>query len=152
MPSWNDLLNEIDARSPQAGLQWLQEQQQAALQRIRALRGDRNVLFYASAFLQKPLSSATSINHEDINAFMSTIFKMDWHKGLTLLLHTPGGSANAAETIVAYLRTKFKYIEVIVPAYAFSAGTMVALAANKIVMGKQSQLGPIDPQMPIAGS
>lgn len=152
MPSWNDLLKEVDVRSPESGLQWLQERQQQALRQIAGLRGDRNVLFYASAFLQKPLSAATSITHEDINGFMSTIFQMDWNKGLTLLLHTPGGSANAAETIVAYLRTKFQYFEVIIPTYAFSAGTMIALAANKIVLGKQSQLGPIDPQMPIGGS
>lgn len=152
MPSWNDLVNEIENRSAQAGIQWLQEQQQSALRRIRKLRKDRNVLFYASAFLQKPLSTITSITHEDINAFMSTVFKMDWSKGLTLILHTPGGSANAAETIVAYLRTKFEFIEVIVPTYAFSAGTMIALAANTIVLGKQSQLGPIDPQMPVGGA
>jgi ClpP class serine protease len=151
MPSWNDLLTDIEARSPQAGLQWLQDQHQMALKRIRSLRNDRNVLFYSSAFLQKPLLSSTNITLEDINGFMSTIFQMDFDKGITLLLHTPGGSANAAETIVAYLRTKFKYIEVIVPTYAFSAGTMIALSANKIIMGRQSQLGPIDPQMPIGG-
>ena len=47
---------------------------------------------------------------------------------------------------MAYLRSKFNDIEVIVPTYAMSAGTMISLAANRIVMGRQSQLGPIDPQ------
>ena len=57
---------------------------------------------------------------------------MDWDKGLTLLLHTPGGVTNAAETIVEYLHTKFSYIEVIVPTYAMSAGTMISLSSNLI--------------------
>jgi len=47
--------------------------------------------------------------------------------------------------------SQFSYIEVIVPTYAMSAGTMISLASNKIIMGRQSQLGPIDPQMPIGG-
>jgi len=74
------------------------------------------------------------------------MYGMDWTKGLTLILHTPGGDPNAAETIVQYLWSKFDYIEVIVPTYAMSAGTMIALATDKIIMGRQSQLGPIDPQ------
>lgn len=80
---------------------------------------------------------------------MSTIYGMDWDKGLTLLLHTPGGITNATETLVGYLRSKFGFIEVMVPALAMSAGTMIALGSDRIVMGRQSQLGPIDPQVPI---
>ncbi|MGA8809496.1 MAG: hypothetical protein WB973_16625 [Thermoanaerobaculia bacterium] len=115
------------------------------------------MIFYASAFLQKPLAEHhTLLMFEEINGFMSVMFGMDadkgWSKGLTLLLHTPGGSPNAADTVVAYLRAKFKYIEVIVPTYAMSAGTMIALAADRIIMGRQSQLGPIDTQMPIGGT
>jgi len=72
---------------------------------------------------------------------------MDWSRKLTLMLHTPGGGLNAAETIVAYLHSKFDHMEVIVPTFAMSAGTMIALSSNNIVMGRQSQLGPIDPQM-----
>ena len=68
-------------------------------------------------------------------------------RGLTLILHTPGGSLEAAQTIVEYLRSKFSYIEAIVPTYAMSAGTMIALGCNQIVMGRQSQLGPTDPQL-----
>lgn len=52
---------------------------------------------------------------------------------------------------MAYLRSKFDDIEVIVPTFAMSAGTMISLASNRIVMGRQSQLGPIDPQMVIGG-
>ncbi len=118
------------------------------LQEIGRLRGNRHVIFYGSAFLQKPQAPADrlQITHEDVNGFMSVMYGMTWSRNLTLVLHTPGGVTNATETIVAYLRSKFNDIEVIVPTYAMSAGTMISLAANRIVMGRQSQLGPIDPQ------
>ncbi|MCQ3809934.1 MAG: hypothetical protein KTV68_05190 [Acidimicrobiia bacterium] len=86
-----------------------------------------------------------------MNGFMSCIYGMDWSSGLTLILHTPGGITNAAETIVSYLRSKFHYLEVIIPTFAMSAGTMISLSADRIVMGRQSQMGPIDPQMVASG-
>lgn len=154
MPSWNELLKEIESQ-PDDGKrsQLLVDRQFSALNEIGTLRGGRNVLLYASAYLQKPAipSMLTMISPEDINGFMATIYGMDWQRGLTLLLHTPGGVTNAAETIVAYLWSKFPDLEVIVPAYAMSAGTMISLAANRIIMGRQSQLGPIDPQMNVDG-
>ena len=153
MPAWDDVLNEFIARPEEDKGPWLQGQLQAQLQRVAALRGDRNVVLYGSAFLQKPQTpaSALSVMHEDLNGLMTAIYGMDWSKGLTLVLHTPGGVTNAAETFVAYLRSKFTDTEVIVPTLAMSAGTMIALSTNRIVMGKQSQLGPIDPQMPSGG-
>lgn len=148
MPSWNELVDTIQALpEPQLG-PWLRTESTKYLKQIAQLRGDRHVILYASAFLQKPQAPADrlQITHEDVNAFMSVMYGMTWGKGLTLLLHTPGGVTNAAETLVAYLRSKFTDIEAIVPTYAMSAGTMISLAANRIVMGRQSQLGPIDPQ------
>jgi len=55
--------------------------------------------------------------------------------------------AEAAQTIVDYLRSKFSTIEVLVPTYAMSAGTMIALGCDRVFMGRQSQLGPTDPQL-----
>ena len=78
---------------------------------------------------------------------MTCIHGMDCSKGLDLVLHTPGGAPAAAEAIVNYLRAKFgNDIRVIVPQLAMSAGTMIACSAKQIIMGKQSSLGPIDPQ------
>ena len=71
-------------------------------------------------------------------------------RNLDLILHSPGGSAEAAESIVAYLRKRFDHVRVFVPVAAMSAATMVALSANEIVMGQHSQLGPIDPQFIIS--
>lgn len=151
MPSWTELVNECDKLSPQARISFIIRNFDEQMQYISNLRDERNIIFYGSAFLQKPQfpSYGTQIMPEDINGFMSVMHTMNWEKGLTLILHTPGGVTTAAETIVEYLRSKFpENIEVIVPAYAMSAGTMISLASDTIIMGRQSQLGPIDPQMP----
>lgn len=64
-----------------------------------------------------------------------------------LILHTPGGAIAAAESVVCYLKSLFgNDIRVFVPQIAMSAGTMIALSSKEIIMGKQSNLGPIDPQ------
>src|SRR5579871_315483 len=79
--------------------------------------------------------------------FMATIHELDRDKGLDLILHTPGGDTAATESLVDYLRSMFgTNIRAIVPQLAMSAGTMMALACNEVVMGKHSSLGPIDPQ------
>lgn len=161
MASWTELVTEFQTiganENPEAAGkkrgEWINNSLQAELRKIAAKRGNRNILFYASAFLQKPglPGQLTQITHEDINGFMATLHDMQWDKNLTLILHTPGGVTNATESIVEYLHDKFKDIEVIVPAFAMSAGTMISLGANRVVMGRQSQLGPIDPQMPLSG-
>lgn len=79
---------------------------------------------------------------------MSTINGLDQSKGLDLVLHTPGGSIGATESIVHYLQTIFgNDIRAIVPQIAMSAGTMIACSCKEILMGKHSNLGPIDPQI-----
>lgn len=80
--------------------------------------------------------------------FMSTINGLDKSKGLDLVLHTPGGSIGATESIVHYLKSIFgNDIRAIVPQIAMSAGTMIACSCKEIIMGKHSNLGPIDPQI-----
>lgn len=80
------------------------------------------------------------ITPEDVNGYMSVLHGMDYDQTLSLILHTPGGNVNAAESLVEYLRSKFKRIEVIVPTFALSAGTMITLASDLIIMGRHSQL------------
>ena len=154
MPSWTQLIDKLGSLPDEkARADFLRSESLKLLQNISRLRGNRHVIFYGSAFLQKTQAPADrlQITYEDVNGFMSVMFGMKWEKGLTLVLHTPGGVMNAAETIVAYLRSKFEDIEVIVPTYAMSAGTMISLASDRIVMGRQSQLGPIDPQLMTGG-
>jgi len=122
------------------------------LRQLHELTG-RNVIIYYSGWLEKQNYIAQGmlgyeINDGDKTGFMSTIHQLDRGLGLDLILHTPGGDIAACESLVDYLRTMFNGdIRVIVPQLALSCGTMIALAAKSVVMGKHSSLGPIDPQI-----
>ncbi len=145
MPNWNDVLAEINqVRAQIAGASPLDIVRRKYLAELSTYT-DRNVI----AWLQRgPNTPNLSINDSDKNAFMATVHGLDRSKGLDLILHTPGGSIAAAESLVDYLRRMFGTdIRAIVPQIAMSAGTMMACACREIVLGKQSNLGPIDPQM-----
>lgn len=148
MPNWSEVLLEIQ--------QELNEKKNpAALDTVRrkylsevASETGRNVIAYYSGWLQKPNSPDSAVNDKDKSAFMVNIHRMDRNKGLDLILHTPGGDLAATESIVDYLHNMFgNDIRAIVPQISMSAGTMIALSCKEIIMGKQSNLGPIDPQM-----
>jgi len=141
MPGWDDVLHEIKI-TPGA----VDVVRRKYLVRLHKYTG-RNIITYHSGWLVKENAVNTDINDSDISGFMNAIKGLNPSQGLDLILHTRGGSPTAAEGIVKYLRSKFgKDIRVIVPQLAMSAGTMIACAAKLIIMGKQSNLGPIDPQ------
>lgn len=145
MPNWNDVLNEINdaALTRRDAFDFVRRKYLDQLSKKR----NRNVICYYSGWLQKPNIQGTEINDNDKNAFMAAIHGLDRGKGLDLILHTPGGQVAATESLVDYLRKMFDTdIEVFIPQIAMSAGTMIACSAKKIHMGKQSNLGPIDPQ------
>ena len=147
MSSWSELqLQLLQQQDPT----WLDKKLKEQLSTISNRRGGAIVIFYASAFLQKPSDNVSiTITREDINGFMNALYEAPTDKGLTLILHTPGGDPNAVESIVEYLHSKFDYLEVIVPYLAMSGGAMISLASDLLVLGRQSQLGPIDPQFVI---
>ena len=62
-------------------------------------------------------------------------------------IHSPGGSPEAAESIVEAIRSRFSNVRIFVPSYAKSAATMMAMSADEIVLTRDAELGPIDPQM-----
>lgn len=97
--------------------------------------------------MQKPRvpPEGLSITDEDMQGLME-VFHGLTSQDLDLILHSPGGSAEATEAMVYYIRSKFSNVRVLVPLQAMSAATMLACSADKIVMGKHSFLGPIDPQ------
>jgi hypothetical protein len=113
----------------------------------------RNVILYASGHHQKPGAppEALSITNEDIEGFMEVVYGLDGD-GLDIVIHSPGGRAEATEAIVLYLRSIFKDIRIIVPHEAMSAATMMACGGDRIVMGLHSYLGPIDPQFRLSTS
>jgi hypothetical protein len=111
---------------------------------------NRNVVAYYSGWLQRSgpdVAYLVSINDDDKNGFMACFHGLDFSKGLDLILHSPGGDVAATESIIDYLRSKFGHdIRIIVPQISMSGGTMIACAGKEIVMGRHSNLGPIDPQ------
>lgn len=141
MPGWNEVFLEIEAAANPF---------KAVRQKYLSALSDKlgkNIIAYYSGWLQKPNISGLGIEEVDKNAFMSMIHKMDRSKGLALILHTPGGDLCACESIIAYLKMMFQNdITMIVPQIAMSAGTLMCCAGKEIYMGKQSSLGPIDPQ------
>ncbi len=142
MSNWSDLLKEIkELGSPHDILRRKYVSELADYTK-------RNVICYYSGFLQKPeLGAALSVNDNDKNGLMTTINGLGVSKGLDLILHTPGGDTAATESIVDYLWQIFSGdIRCFVPQMAMSAGTMIACSCREIWMGKQSSLGPIDPQ------
>lgn len=110
----------------------------------------RDTIVYASAFtsLKGPEipQSVMQVALEDVQSFMSALHGMNG-ENLDIILHSPGGSLEAADQIVQYLRAKYRHIRAIVPQNAMSAATMIACACDEIVMGKHSAIGPIDPQI-----
>lgn len=146
MPSWSDVLHEIQVEISNGNSNALDIVRRRHLANLHRYRG-RNVICYYSGWLQKANIRGVEIDDNDKNAFMMAIHKLDRSKGLDLILHTPGGQVAATESIVDYLRKMFgTNIEVFVPQIAMSAGTMIACSSRLIHMGKPSNLGPIDPQ------
>jgi ATP-dependent protease ClpP protease subunit len=145
MPNFNDIQSEVNATG--SGFDIVRRKY---IRELSQLTG-RNVIVYYSAWLQKgipQLAGHLQVNDNDKNGFMATIYELKRELGLDLVLHTPGGEASATESLVHYLRQMFgTNIRAIIPQMAMSAGTMIALSAKEILMGKHSNLGPIDPQI-----
>jgi ClpP class serine protease len=148
MPNWNEVIVEIQQEQQKnLNVNPLDIVRRKYLKKISTISG-RNTIAYYSGWLQKPQIAGTAVNDKDKSGFMLTINKLDRSKGLDLILHTPGGDIAATESLVDYLYSMYgKDIRVIVPQISMSAGTMIAFASKEIVMGKHSNLGPIDPQM-----
>lgn len=141
MGNWSSILQEIQGTKSQFDSVRLKY-----LEKLAELTG-RNVIAYYSAWLSKQRVPNLDISDVDMTGFMNAVTGLDCSKGLDLILHTPGGDPAATEAIVTYLRQKFSNdIRVIVPQLAMSAGTMLACSGKEIIMGRQSSLGPIDPQ------
>lgn len=153
MPNWREVLEEINQFRVEN-----QNNQELARQCIDVIRRKyllqlnsktgRNGIAYYSGFLSKPGIAQSAITDEDKNGFMMAVHGLQRDQGLDLILHTPGGSIAATQSLVNYLHKMFgNNIRAIVPQIAMSAGTMLACSCKSILMGKQSNLGPIDPHL-----
>lgn len=147
MPTWGEILEEIGSRIGGGDKRALDGVRRKYLVSLHH-HTKRAVILYATRWTQPSRAvppEMLSISDEDLQALMTVINGVT-ETELDLIIHSPGGSIEAAEAFVTYLRSKFDHIRVIVPQQAMSAATMIACAADEIVLGKHSFLGPIDPQ------
>ena len=137
MGYYSEYLNE------QLDFESLLNERKDQLKKIQQIRG-RPVLVYASD-LNKG-RTPISIGYSDLLLFRDQIPEID-SKKIDIILETPGGSGETAEDIVNLIREKFEEVAIIIPGTAKSAGTIIVMAADEILMEPASTLGPIDAQI-----
>lgn len=133
---------------------WWQKRQMAArrvqtIQRFEQKRKSRVILLIhrqeSLSLLGIPISRYISI--EDSEQILRAIRLTPDNVPIDIILHTPGGLVLATEQIARALIRHPSKVTVFVPHYAMSGGTMLALAADEIIMDANAVLGPVDPQL-----
>lgn len=148
MPSWGEVQQEISDLASQGHQTPIHEVRRKYIRALSEKTGRATIVYYSGWLSAPAFLPSHIINDDDKAGFMQAAHKLGHKTGLDLILHTPGGSVTAAESLVDYLLKLFNGdIRVIVPQIAMSAGTMIACASRTILMGRQSNLGPIDPQV-----
>ena len=119
-------------------------QRQALIKQIQAQTG-RRLICYVSG-------SRCLVDRDDTIPFADLLHHVPAGKSIELLLHTRGGNVDAAEKLIRMVRRKVGEADfhIVVPEYAKSAGTLMVLGADRVVMSDTSELGPIDPQIRLA--
>ncbi|HLV12880.1 MAG TPA: enoyl-CoA hydratase-related protein [Trueperaceae bacterium] len=119
------------------------------LDRLEKRRGSRAITLIhrqeSMSLLGVPITRYISI--DDSEAVLRAIRLTDPDVPIDLILHTPGGLVLAAEQIAEALLKHPAKVTVFVPHYAMSGGTLIALAADAIVLDPNAVLGPVDPQV-----
>ena len=120
-----------------------------AIEALEKARGTRVIALIhrqeTVGFLGVPLFRFIDI--EDSEAVLRAIRLTPDDRPIDILLHTPGGLVLASEQIAYALRAHPAKVTVLVPHYAMSGGTLVALAADEIRLDAAAVLGPVDPQL-----
>ncbi|MBI2917176.1 MAG: hypothetical protein HYY01_04200 [Chloroflexi bacterium] len=151
MATWDEVRLEIERRTREARGEGQQDVvRREKIQRVEGVT-KRPLIVYATDFLDQAKVgvvglSGVSIGLDDKKAFIQATSDVP-HGPLDILLHSPGGSPTAAESIVHLLRSSYKPIRFIIPDIAKSAATMLALSGDEILMDARAELGPIDPQL-----
>jgi ClpP class serine protease len=127
----------------------LEKQRNAAIARIEDARKSRVIAMIhrqeSASVLGVPVGGSISI--DDSEAILRAIRLTPPEQPIDIILHTPGGLVLAAEQIAKALVERKGKVTVFVPHYAMSGGTLIALAADEIVMDANAVLGPVDPQL-----
>lgn len=116
---------------------------QAIYADIEKQRGSR-VICYVTGDRQ---GLETAIASDCIDLFVELLDRIGPTKKISLMLHTNGGQTLGAWRIVNLIRTFCDELEVLIPMKALSAGTLISIGSDRLVMTKQAALGPIDPSV-----
>lgn len=115
------------------------------LKEISRLRDNRDIIVYASD-LKKGSVAPILITYEDLVPFFDQLDNLKGNS-IDIILETPGGYAEVVEDIVRYVRHKYKEVAFIIPGSAKSAGTIMVMSGDEILLEPTSSLGPIDAQL-----
>lgn len=119
-----------------------------ALKEISDIRKKPNIAYLANV-VNPNIKAVRSIDYSDDLPFTELVNTVPSNeKDIDIILVTPGGSGTQVAKFVDKLRSKFERVSFILPNIAMSAGTMLALSGDEIVMTSNSYIGPIDPQVP----
>jgi len=139
----------ISALQPIIRQKMLEAMRQRLIARIERQRGSRVILLVhrqeTMSLLGFPIFRYIDVN--DSEEVLRAIHMTDPEVPIDLLLHTPGGLVLASLQIARAIRKHKGKVTVFVPHYAMSGGTLIALAADEIVMSEHAVLGPVDPQL-----
>ena len=128
---------------------WYSVQRGQAIRAIEKAHGTRVITMIHRQEKRSLFGFAASrhIDLEDAQTIIAAIKETPPNVPIDLVLHTPGGIVLAAMQIARAVEAHAAKVTVYVPIYAMSGGTLIALAADEIVLGEFSVLGPIDPQI-----
>lgn len=121
----------------------LDTERKRQLKKISEIR-KRPVLLYASALTKTDFP--VSIDYDDKLPFMDQLTGISGNE-IDIIVETPGGSGETVDDLVRTIRDRFEKVGFIIPGYAKSAGTLMVMAGDEILMGPNSALGPIDAQI-----
>ena len=138
---FEELLSHIPPLSPAQ----LRDQRVELIKKIQAHRG-RPLVIYATNINSAGLPGVPALIHRDDIVPLSEILDGVSGSQVDILLETPGGYAEVTIEIVKLLRPRFTDVSYIVPHVAMSAGTILAMSGDEILMDHRSSLGAIDPQ------
>ena len=128
---------------------WYVVRRAQAIRAVEKLHGTRVITMIHRQEKRSLFGFAVSrhIDLEDAQTIIAAIKDTPEDMPIDFVIHTPGGLVLAAMQIARALEAHKAKVAVYVPVYAMSGGTLLALAANEIVLGEFSVLGPIDPQI-----
>lgn len=128
---------------------WLAFQRAQAIRAMEKAHGSRVITMIHRQERRSLFGFSVSrhIDLEDAQTIIAAIKETPRDLPIELVIHTPGGLVLAAMQIARAIEAHPAKVTVYVPVYAMSGGTLIALAADEIVLGEFSVLGPIDPQI-----